>query len=143
MSRRPSRSLRQRTFVRANFCCEYCYSQFRFSPDPINAEHIEPYSLGGETIFSNLAAACFGCNGKKAGHISALDPLTNQIVPLYHPRRDRWETHFRWSDDFQLLIGITPTGRATVDLLDLNRAGVVNLRILLRIHNLHPPKPIN
>ena len=143
MSRRPTELLRQHTFSRARFCCEYCYTQLRFCPDPINAEHILPLALGGTTSLDNLAAACFGCNGKKGDRMTAVDDLTGQTVPLYHPRRDRWEHHFAWSDDFQLLVGLTAIGRATIDLLDLNRPGVVNLRLLLRYHNLHPPEPIN
>ncbi len=48
--------------------------------------------------------------------------------------------HFAWSDDFTLLIGLTPTGRATVGALLLNRDGVVNLRRLLYLNGEHPPK---
>ena len=143
MSQRPSDALRLQVFERANYCCEYCYSQFSYSSDPFNAEHIIPKSKGGLTEFDNLAAACFGCNGKKWQLTQASDPLTGHMAELYHPRRDLWEAHFRWSYDFKYLIGLTPTGRATVELLGLNRDGVVNLRALLRMHNLHPPKPIN
>jgi hypothetical protein len=60
-------------------------------------------------------------------------------VPLYHPRRHRWEDHFGWSEDFTRIIGLTPTGRATVEALLLNRSGVVNLRRLLYQHGAHPP----
>lgn len=143
MSQRPNEALRLQVFERASYCCEYCYSQFRYSSDPFNAEHIVPKSKGGLTDLSNLAAACFGCNGKKWQTTESVDSLTGKFARLYHPRRDRWEDHFRWSHDFKFLIGLTPTGRVTVELLDLNREGVVNLRVLLRIHNLHPPKPIN
>jgi hypothetical protein len=41
-------------------------------------------------------------------------------VPLYDPRRQAWQEHFRWADDRQTLLGLTPTGRATVVALDLN-----------------------
>ena len=140
MSRRPSKALREQIFARAGYCCEYCWSQLHFCPDPINAEHITPHSRGGETTLDNLAGACFGCNGKKGERISATDPVSGNDAPLYHPRKDAWEQHFRWSDDFLYLIGLTATGRATIDLLDLNRLGVVNLRLVLRAQNLHPPK---
>jgi hypothetical protein len=36
-------------------------------------------------------------------------------------------------------IGLTPTGRATVERLQLNREGVVNLRRVLRTIGQHPP----
>jgi hypothetical protein len=38
------------------------------------------------------------------------------------------------------MIGLTPTGRATIAAMDLNRFGVVNLRRLLLLINEHPPK---
>jgi hypothetical protein len=47
--------------------------------------------------------------------------------------------HFAWSDDFTLVIGLTPTGRATVEKLQLNRSGLVNLRRVLRAVGEHPP----
>jgi hypothetical protein len=47
--------------------------------------------------------------------------------------------HFAWSDDLTLIIGLTPTGRATVVRLQLNRSGVVSLRSLLHSAGLHPP----
>jgi hypothetical protein len=50
---------------------------------------------------------------------------------LYHPRRDRWDSHFAWREDSTLLVGLTPAGRATVEVLHLYRAGVVILRRLL------------
>ncbi len=59
---------------------------------------------------------------------------------LYNPRQQVWSEHFRWSDDFTQVIGITACGRATVEALRLNRFGVVNLRRLLRGVNLHPPE---
>jgi hypothetical protein len=62
--------------------------------------------------------------------MEAQDPVSGTGVPLYHPRHHRWDEHFAWSDDFLLMIGLTPTGRATVDVLLLNRDGVVNLRRL-------------
>lgn len=139
MSHRPTRQLREQVFKRAHYCCEYCISQLRFCPDPINAEHIVPIAKGGRTTIDNLAGACFGCNGKKGDKVDGLDPVSGHIVSLYHPRKDRWEQHFRWSEDFLHLIGLTPIGRATIETLDLNRTGVVNLRLVLRNQNLHPP----
>lgn len=50
-----------------------------------------------------------------------------------------WQAHFIWSDDYLEIIGISPTGRATVKALNLNRLGVVNLRRLLLLDGLHPP----
>lgn len=38
-----------------------------------------------------------------------------------------------------MMIGKTDIGRATIEALFLNREGVVNLRRLLCLANLHPP----
>jgi hypothetical protein len=36
--------------------------------------------------------------------------------------------HFAWSNDRQRILGITPSGRATVEALRMNRPQLVNLR---------------
>ena len=103
-------------------------------------EHIVPLAKGGTHDLENLAWSCQGCNSRKYVTIEALDPVTGQTVSLYHPRRDRWLEHFAWNEDDTLIIGLTPTGRATVEKLQLNRLGVVNLRRVLSLMDLHPPE---
>lgn len=120
--------LKRAVAERARYCCEYCFSQLRFSPDPFSVEHIIPSSRHGTDDFSNLAFACQGCNNRKYIDIDAIDPVTGETVALYHPRQHIWEEHFRWSDDTIHIIGLSPTGRASVEKLRLNREGVVNLR---------------
>ena len=61
------------------------------------------------------------------------------MVPLFHPRRQRWRDHFAWDDTFTRIVGLTPAGRATVRELHLNRNGLVNLRRVLRMTSQHPP----
>jgi hypothetical protein len=124
---------------RANFCCEYCFSQLRFSPDPFSIEHIMPQFAGGNHELDNLAFACQGCNGRKYTSTTGIDPISGELAPLYHPRRDNWADHFAWRDDYLYLIGLTPTGRATIEKLALNRNGVVNLRRVLHTIQAHPP----
>src|SRR5207247_882248 len=80
-----------------------------------------------------------GCNSYKQADISALDAVSGERVPLYDPRRHPWQEHFVWSEECTLLLGLTPTGRATIVKLALNREGVVNLRELLHSVGLHPP----
>ena len=92
-----------------------------------------------ETSLENLALACGGCNGYKYTKEEAIDPASYENVSIYHPRKDIWLEHFAWSEDALETIGITPTGRATIDALNLNRAGVKNIRRLLVMANLHPP----
>jgi hypothetical protein len=47
--------------------------------------------------------------------------------------------HFEWREYFTEIIGISPSGRATVNRLQLNREGLVNLRRILVDAGLHPP----
>ena len=137
---KPRITSRQKEQVaqRASYLCEYCLSQLNYSPDPFSVEHIWPYSLAGTNQLNNLAFSCQGCNGRKYTSTSAIDPVTGQTSPLYHPRQHQWTEHFTWSDDKSLIIGLTPTGRATIIKLALNREGVVNLRRLLHAIGKHP-----
>lgn len=89
-------------------------------------------------MFDNLALSCQGCNGHKATRIEAFDPETNSLAPLFHPRQHNWRDHFTWNADSTHLIGLTPTGRATIIALHLNREGVINLRQVLVAFGLHP-----
>src|SRR5689334_22483763 len=99
---------------RAGGCCEYCYSQARFAVQPFSVEHIEPRSRAGESGPANLALACQGCNNHKYNKTEGRDPVSGNMVSLFNPRRHRWADHFAWDESFTLIVGLTPTGRATV-----------------------------
>ncbi len=131
--------LRREVTARAQHSCEYCRAQARYSADPLTLDHIIPRSLDGPTISENLALACHGCNQHKSDRTTAPDPITGLSVPLFHPQRQRWQDHFRWNDDFTLMLGLTSTGRATIAALHLNRAGLMNLRRVLYAIGEHPP----
>ncbi len=130
---------RQTIAKRARGCCEYCRSQERFAPQPFAVEHIIPRSRGGTTTLDNLAFSCQGCNNHKYTKTAGRDPVSGEAMPLFHPRRQRWRDHFAWNDDTTLIIGLTPTARATVEALQLNRPGLVNLRRALYALGEHPP----
>jgi 5-methylcytosine-specific restriction endonuclease McrA len=109
--------------LRAKGCCEYCQMLYDFSPDTFEIEHIISLFEGGSNELANLAFCCGGCNSHKHFKINATDLLTNQIVPLFHPRLDIWTQHFQWQENFSIIEGISPKGRVTVELLKLNRIG--------------------
>ena len=119
--------------------CEYCVLPSNFSTDFFHHEHIIPLILDGKTELENLARSCGICNNNKQDKVKHNDPLTKQLMRLYHPRKDVWTDHFQWSDDDLHIVGLTPIGRATIDLLKLNRTNAVNLRKLLKMADLHPP----
>jgi hypothetical protein len=132
--------LRREVAQRAQRLCEYCRSPEAFSLDTFTIDHIRPVADSGSNESDNLAFACHNCNNRKQDDTSALDPISSQLVPLFHPRRDRWSDHFRWSDDVLTIVPITATGRATVARLQLNRTGAVNVRrALLSLGEEHPP----
>lgn len=123
----------------ARRCCEYCRAPSRYSTSPFSVEHIIPRARGGATVSDNLAYACQGCNSFKYTKTSAIDPVSNAEVPLFHPRRQRWREHFAWNADATIIVGVTATGRATVEALRLNRQELVNLRQVLYQMGEHPP----
>jgi hypothetical protein len=49
---------------------------------------------------------------------------------LFNPRRQKWKTHFRWSEDGIEIMGVTACGRATVIALQMNRPEIVAARWL-------------
>ena len=118
----PRRSLRSQVERRAHGRCEYCHAPQSACGYRFHLDHITPPSAGGSDGLPNRALACAPCNLAKSDRVSGADPRTGAIVPLFHPRLHRWQEHFRWSADRQTLVGATPTGRATVVVLDLNSA---------------------
>lgn len=140
MGKRPTETQRKAVFERAKGYCEYCLSPETYSNSTFEVEHIIPFSKGGETVFHNLALSCSGCNKYKSHKIEAIDSQSGEKVLLYNPRREIWKKHFKWNADFTQIIGVTPTGRATIQALKLNRKNLLNLRELLRLYGEHPPK---
>ena len=98
-----------------------------------------PQSRAGTDDLDNLAWSCQACNTRKHTAIQATDPQAGSLASLYHPRFHSWSEHLRRSDDWLILIGLTPTGRATIARLDLNRYNVLGLREILVPAGIHPP----
>ena len=139
MSRNIQQKQKQVVIERANGCCEYCRSQAQFATQSFSVEHIIPLSKFGKSNSENLALSCQGCNNHKYNKTEAEDPISGRTVSLFHPRIQSWSEHFVWNDNYSLIIGLTATGRATVQALKLNRESLVNLRVVLHQANRHPP----
>jgi 5-methylcytosine-specific restriction endonuclease McrA len=119
--------LRSRVRVRAGDRCEYCgLHQDREPYYRFHIEHIVARQHGGSDAFENLALACFFCNVHKGTNLTAIDPVGGQIVPLFNPRRDRWDEHFTRRD--AMILAISAIGRATVQLLKMNEPERLELR---------------
>jgi hypothetical protein len=80
------------------------------------------------------------CNSFKGVQTSGYDPLTGQLTPLFHPRRDIWAQHFARSDDGLRIHGRTPTGRSTVEALQLNNVIALLVRRAWVSVGWHPPE---
>jgi hypothetical protein len=132
-------ALRKLVFNRGQANCEYCRSQAKFAVDPLVVDHVYPVSRGGKTIGENLALSCQTCNNCKYTKTTAIDPSSNEMVPLFNPRTMQWRDHFTWTPDTTKMLGLTPTGRATIELLETNREGVMNMRRVLAMMGFHPP----
>lgn len=119
-------SLENLVWRRANGRCEYCQISHEFDEMTFEIDHVVAQKHRGKTTASNLALACFPCNHHKLTDLSGIDPRTRRIVRLFHPRRMKWQRHFRW--DGPWLVGRTMTGRATVITLNINAPLRVRLR---------------
>jgi hypothetical protein len=119
--------------------CEYCHLTEDVVPQGLWIDHIIPRIKGGTDESTNLCVSCVSCNQAKGKVISAHDPVTNKEVRLFNPRQDNWHAHFRWSQDKLRIEGLTPSGRATVESLKMNKTKMLKLRRLLIRLKLHPP----
>jgi hypothetical protein len=105
----------------------------------MQVDHIHPESQGGASDDDNLCWCCGECNSYKGDLTTALDPLTGDTVPLFHPNRQHWLEHFAWTEEGSRIEGLTPVGRATVDALRLNRPWLVYARQRWITVGWHPP----
>jgi 5-methylcytosine-specific restriction endonuclease McrA len=80
---------------RAGHRCEYCHAPEAIFNLPFEVEHIVPTSQDGPDDEFNQALACRACNLYKSDQQSGIDQTTREVVGLFHPRRDRWDEHFR------------------------------------------------
>lgn len=120
--------------------CEYCLHPESYSTDYYHFDHIISLFEGGKNELNNIARSCGRCNILKNQQIHAFDPVTGKIFPFYNPRKDIWTEHFQWSDDELLVYGLSEIGRTTIEVFQLNREHLINLRKVLKIIKLHPPK---
>jgi hypothetical protein len=82
---------------RAGYRCEYCHLKQEDLPfAAFQIEHVIPRQHGGSDDPGNLALACERCNSYKGTNLAGIDSETNEMTPLFSPRRhiDRnWSDH--------------------------------------------------
>ena len=121
---------------RAGNRCEYCHLPAEYSILLFEIDHIIAEKHRGPTSLENLALACCYCNAFKGPNLSGWDMQSGRIVRLFHPRRDRWSSHFCWKG--ASLSGLTLVGRITIEVLRLNSPGHLRLREALAEEGIFP-----
>lgn len=125
-----SKSLRQLVQDRAGNCCEYCRLPASAGTVPFHVDHITPIKHDGSNHIDNLCLACYKCNAHKSHDLAGFDPETNILTPLYNPREQVWDDHFMLQFDMRIQ-GLTPEGRTTVRVLQMNDEDRVENRQIL------------
>lgn len=136
---RASEEVDQIVRARALGLCEYCHAAELWQYVRFTLDHVQPRALGGADSPENLALACFHCNRRKSDHRGGVDPQSGERAELFNPRRDAWRDHFRWASDRLRVEGLTPMGRATVEVLQMNRERAVLVREADLAVDRHPP----
>lgn len=122
--------LRRLVAERARFRCEYCLLPVDTAFFPHEVDHVVAEKHGGATVAENLALTCWRCNRHKGSDLGSFDPQTGDFSLLFNPRTQVWVEHFAFED--VLLVGLTPQGRATINLLRLNSEDRLSERSGLR-----------
>ena len=133
-------ALRRLIAARDKGRCAYCLTTEENCGLRMHIDHIIPESADGPTAPDNLCSICFSCNVYKSAQQIGIDPSTEESAPLFHPLQQRWEDHFDWDESKTQIVGLTPTGRATVVALQLNNLIVVRARRRWVSAGWHPPK---
>jgi 5-methylcytosine-specific restriction endonuclease McrA len=132
----PAR-LRRLVIQRAGNRCEYCGLSQTAQAATFHVDHVVPVSASGRTTEGNLALACVSCSLRKSARQVVPDPNTGHEVPIFHPRHHLWAEHFRWEG--VRVVGLTATGRATVEALQMNRPIALAIRAEEEALGRHPP----
>lgn len=130
-------SLDRRVRERAGHRCEYCRLPQSASRLTFPIDHIIARQHQGPSILDNLALSCLHCNVHKGPNIAGLDEDNGGLTPLFHPRRERWTDHFRWSGI--TLVGLSPVGRVTIQVLAMNDDLMLAVRQALQREGDFPP----
>src|SRR5262249_54357383 len=116
-------ALRRLVRERAGGRGEYCLIHQGDTFFPHQPDHVIAITHQGQTEEGHRAGPCFVCNRHKGTALASIDVETGRLVRLFHPRRDRWNRHFRLEGG--VISPRTAVGRVTADLLQFNRPDLV------------------
>lgn len=124
---------------RAGHCCEYCGYPESLAYFSHHVDHVISEKHGGETHEGNLALACRACNLNKGSDIATLIDDERDPVRLYHPRFDRWKSHFVL--ETEAIKPLTRIGYGTVQLLQFNHLDrLLERQLLVQLGVWHRPQ---
>jgi hypothetical protein len=132
-----SAGLRAEVVLRAGQRCEYSQLSQLGQEATFHIDHVIPRAADGPTTAEDLALACVSCSLRKWANQTAADPDTGEEMPLFNPRTQVWAEHLRW--DGERVVPLTPTGRATVAALAMNRPLILVIRQEEAARGRHPP----
>lgn len=130
-------ALRRLVIQRSDNRCEYCGISQIGQVATFHIDHVIPVVSSGETTAENLALACVSCSLRKGARLTLEDSETGETVSIFNPRQQVWKEHFDWNG--VQVIGLTATGRVTVQALDLNRSTMLAIRAEEELLGRHPP----
>lgn len=139
MSTYLSAELRKLLEIADDHQCAYCQTTQGNTGQPMVLDHIIPEAKGGKTEFANLCFACRRCNEFKSSITHLQDPVTEEVVPLFNPRQQKWSDHLAWDRQAVRLVGLSPVGRATIIALNMNNELIVDSRRRWASVGWHPP----
>jgi hypothetical protein len=87
-------------------------------PLPMQVDHIVATQHLGKTRLANLALICAYCNRHKGPNLAGIDRRTGKLTRLFNPRADERRDHFQWRQ--ATLLGLSPVGRVTIQVLAIN-----------------------
>ena len=133
-------AIRTQVRERAGGCCEYCRLRSGEPFSPFHVDHVIAQKHNGNDNLDNLCLACFKCNLYKGSNVAAIDPITDQPVRLFNPRKQVWKDHFELLSDGNIR-GRTPEGRVAVQVLRFNDDNRVTLRLVQQERGVYPCIP--
>jgi len=83
--RKEAKFNRINIFRRDGGKCQYCGEQF--TRQDLTIDHVIPRSLGGKSIWENVACCCVDCNRKKGGRT----PDQARLKLLNKPKKPVWD----------------------------------------------------
>lgn len=74
---------KQNVYLRDDYTCQYCGLDCHENHGLLTYDHVNPRNNGGKTTWTNIVAACKGCNHTKGSSLHYKKPKTMPIRPEY------------------------------------------------------------